>query len=434
MKKIGLLFSALILTGSLFAQNYTDEYMPHATIIGKERNWNEMMRKACENRAIRHYLETQVTGFQQSHAPKHIFTSIENRYMIAVGGFVNFRTAYDFDGIVDNLDFVTYDIPVEKNYASRQQLIMDPTTTRIYLKAIANTRALGRVVSYIETDFRGYHNSLRLRLAYISFKGFLFGRNVTTFCDLNASPNTVDFEGPNAYNFNFNTMIRYSHSFNKHWSVAIAAELPQLSATYSYADQVLLASIPQRIPDFPLYVQYNWGKNGNSHLRASAVFRNMYYYSLVDEKTCSQFGWGVQLSGNAMLGRKINLLFNGIYGEGITPYIQDISGAGLDLVPNPYNTARMETLPMYGWFAAAQYNFTRKLFVSGGYSWVKVDTKNDFSMPNFYKEAQYIFGNIFYHITPNCQVALEYLYGTRTDHNGQKGCANRIQAEIQYNF
>ena len=41
------------------------------------------------------------------------------------------------------------------------------------------------------------------------------GRDVTTFCDLLAGPNTIDFRGPNAYNPHFATMIRYEVPFRQ---------------------------------------------------------------------------------------------------------------------------------------------------------------------------------------------------------------------------
>lgn len=91
--------------------------------------------------------------------------------------------------MVDNIDFVTYDIPVPGNYATRQKLTMDASTSRLFVKAIANTRRLGRVVVYIDGDFRGGAvNSCtpRLRSAYVSFLGLTLGRDVTTFCDLAA--------------------------------------------------------------------------------------------------------------------------------------------------------------------------------------------------------------------------------------------------------
>ena len=133
-----------------------------------------------------------------------------------MGGFVALRAGYDFDGIVDNIDFVPYDIPVPGNYNSKQKLMMDASTSRLFMKAITNTRALGRVVIYMDADFRGGAEGSytpRLRSAYVSFKGLTLGRDVTTFCDLSAAPTTIDFQGPNAYNFNFATLIRYEVSF-----------------------------------------------------------------------------------------------------------------------------------------------------------------------------------------------------------------------------
>lgn len=437
-----LIFSALALfCGTAARAQVPYDYRPEVIVAGRHMTTCPEVVVAgkrvviCDtaiiDEAVRHYMETHVPGFQQSNLPNFIITGKNNKTLLGIGGYVNFRTAYDFMGIVQNTDFVTYDIPVPGNYATRQKLRMDASTTRLFFKAIYNSDRLGRITTYIETDFRGYdHKNLRLRQAYISFKGWLFGRDVSTFCDLTASPNLIDFEGPSSYNFSFNQMIRYTHSFNPSWTIGAALELPDLSATYS--DD--MKPIPQRLPDLPVYLQWNFGKDKSSHLRASAVFRDLWYHDAANDRTTTNFGWGVQLSGNITIGDKVSLFMQGVYGKGITPYIQDISGAGLDLVPNPANTTRLQTLPMYGFFGAAQYNFTRKLFVSGGYSQVRVYNQNDYPMPEQYKYAQYIFGNIFYTISPNFQVAMEYLRGIRTNMNHDKNHANRIQAMIQFNF
>lgn len=192
--------------------------------------------------------------------------------------------------------------------------------------------------------------------------------------------------------------------------------------------------IPQRVPDFPVYFQYAWGKNRQNHFRASAVFRDMYYYNLTSEKVSTHFGWGVQASGNMAVGKALNIYFNGVYGEGITPYIQDLTGSGLDFTPNPLNPSYSQVTPMYGWQAAARINLLKNLFISGGYSMVKVLKKNTFYSTDEYREGQYIFGNIFYHITPRFKIAAEYLYGTRRNMDGARNHANRVNLMAQYNF
>ena len=125
---------------------------------------------------------------------------------------------------------------------------------------------------------------------------------------------------------------------------------------------------------------------------------------------------------------------NGVYGEGITPYIQDLTGSGLDFTPNPANAAEIQTMPMYGWQAAAQINILPNLFVSGGYSAVTVCKKNGYTSPDQYKMGQYVFGNIFYNITPRLRVAAEYLWASRKNMDNTKGKANRVNALAQYFF
>lgn len=451
MKTFRLLIVALLLATSVSAQRRMGqaqggEYSPTVYLISVHEvdtiyncgGCEAMQQAAALNRlavesATQDYLETHRSGFQQAERPQFVFTGKNNRFSFAMGGFIQLRTAYDFDGVVDNLDFVPYDIPIPGSYATKQKLTMDASTSRLYMKAIANTRALGRVVVYVDTDFRGGARGSytpRLRSAYVSFKGFTLGRDVTTFCDLKAAPMTIDFQGPNAYNFNFATMVRYEVSFARDvLTFGAAAEMPDVSATYNEYYDVL----PQRMPDFPLYLQVAWGPNRESHVRFSGVLRNLYAHNLYTGKNTSLLGWGAQFSGHINLFNWAQLFMNGVYGQGITPYIQDLTGSGLDFTPNPENPLQIQTMPMWGWQAAAQINLSRRVWLTGGYSMVRVEEKNG-SFADEYREGQYIFGNIFWAITPRCKMAGEYLYGTRKNMNSMKNHANRAQVMLQYNF
>lgn len=392
------------------------------------------LRTSEEEDARRDHAETHRRGFQQHDRPQFVFSSKENRFSFSLGGFVALRAAYDAGGIVENIDFVTYDIPVAGNYATRQKLTLDASTSRLFLKAIANTRAVGRVVIYLDGDFRGgAANSYtpRLRSAYVSLLGLTLGRDVTTFCDLEAAPATVDFQGPNAYNFNFATLVRYERSFAEgRLSFGVAAEMPVVSGTYGEG----FDAIPQRVPDIPFYVQYAWGSDRSSHIRASAVVRNMYLHDLTRKSDTSLTGWGVQFSGTIRCCDPLRLFMNGVYGKGITPYIQDLTGSGLDFTPCPRDETRIRTMPMWGWQAAAQIALTPRLFLSGGYSTVRVQRSHGFYAADEYKRGQYVFGNVFYTIAPRCKVAGEYLYGSRRDMAAGKGHANRVNVMLQYGF
>ena len=447
MKTVRLFIVALFLTVAASAQpnasSARDGGSPTVYMISVQEADTlipcEWRARAARNRmammdAVDDYNQTHRTGFQQPGRPQFLFAHKQNKYSLALGGFIALRTSYDFDGTPSATDFIPSSIPVPGDYASRQRLSMDASTSRIYLKGIANTRALGRVVVYVSTDFRGGAQGSytpRLREAYVSFKGFTFGRDVTTFCDLSAAPTTIDFQGPNAYNFNFATMIRYEYAFaDNHLKFGVAAEMPSVSGTYN--DN--FATLKQRVPDFPAYFQYAWGANRDSHIRASGVVRNMYLHNLRTGNNTSLLGWGVQFSGTIRCCDPLRLFMNGVYGKGITPYIQDLTGSGLDFTPCPRDETRIRTMPMWGWQAAAQIALTPRLFLSGGYSTVRVQRSHGFYAADEYKRGQYVFGNVFYTIAPRCKVAGEYLYGSRRDMAAGKGHANRVNVMLQYGF
>lgn len=392
-------------------------------------------RALAADAACMEFEQTHRSGFQQLHNPQFIFSTKNNRFLLGIGGEINFRTSYDFKGAVDNIDFVPYDIPMDATYANRQRVMMDATTSRLYTKAIINSDRLGRVVAFIDMDFRGgeeFSYTPHLRAAYVSMLGFTAGRDVTTFCDLEAVPDMIDHEGPNAYNFRYATLLRYELDFMQdHFRVGIAAEMPKVSGTYGEN----FLSLAQRVPDIPLYVQYAWGENRQSHVRASAVFRNMYLHNALTNENTSLFGWGVQASAHVEIGDWVTLYANGIYGEGITPYIQDLAGSGLDFTPNPEDAKHIQTMPMWAWQASAQVDIIPStLWLSGGYSTVKVNQHNGFYAEDQYKRGNYIFGNIFYQLTSNCRVAAEYLHGSRKNMNEAMGEANRLSVMVQYNF
>ena len=392
-------------------------------------------RNADAKSAIADHRKATRSGFQSVSEPSVIFTTNNNRVSFAFGGFVAMRASYSFDNAVDNIDMVPYDVPIATSFASRQALGMDATTSRIYMRAIINPKHCNHPITiYFDTDFRGGEPGSylpRLRSGYVSLAGLTFGRDVTSFCDLNAAPTTIDFQGPNAYNFNFSTVIRYELPFlDNHMKFGVAAELPSVSGTYGET----FMAVPQRVPDFPLYLQYMWGKDRQSHIRASAVLRNMYLYNDARQTNTDLFGWGVQFSGNIHVTKMLQFFMNGVYGEGITPYIQDLTGSGLDFTPNPLDATRIQTMPMWGFQAAAQVNILPNLFVSGGYSMVQIQHKNGYYAEDQYRRGQYAFGNVFYCFSNRFKVAAEYLWAYRKNMDSNSNHANRINILFKYSF
>lgn len=91
-------------------------------------------------------------------------------------------------------------------------------------------------------------------------------------------------------------------------------------------------------------------------------------------------------------------------------------------------------MPMYGWQAAMQFDILPNLFVSGGYSAVTVCKHNGYYSAEQYKMGQYVFGNVFYCITPRFKIAAEYLWAARKNMNNADNSGNRINLMVRYDF
>ena len=174
----------------------------------------------------------------------------------------------------------------------------------------------------------------------------------------------------------------------------VAAELPSVSATYGEN----FKPIHQRVPDFPMYLQYAWGADRSSHLRASAVLRNPYMYKVSKDATTSLFGWGVQLSGTIKCCDWFRMFMNGVYGKGITPHIQDLTGSGLDFTPNPADPTLVRMMPM-GACRPPGRSTSRRACSCRAATRRCVQRSEGFYTADQYKQGQYIFGNIFYSLT-----------------------------------
>ena len=374
------------------------------------------------------FKESESPYFQDPRAPRFIMVDRKNRVAFGIGGYVKATTSYDFAGIANDIDFVTYDIPVPKGDFNKSQLLMDASTSRLFFKLVGQNKYLKKFSAYIETDFRGNNYSLRLRQAYVSFRGMIMGQTWSTFVDLAAIPPTIDFEGPTASVAARNVQFRYTLPFRNKWEFALAIENPSYTATLN--DFVQIAK--QRCPDIPMYLQYKW-QNG-SHLRVSGILRGMRYNDLLAMKGRTAFGWGVQMSGLANMSSKFTMYYQGVYGKGISRYINDLGGNNLDLAISE-NGGKLKPIPTAGAVVGLQYNILNNLFASVNYSYLRVFDNGDLLYsPSMYKQGQYVAANMFMTLANDWQFGVEYLWGARKNQDDLKSIANRVQVMAQYNF
>lgn len=384
-----------------------------------------------DNETIKAIYEANGLHFQDPRAPRFLFLDRKGRVALGIGGYVKGTVSVDMDGIANNLDFVTADIPVPKRPDMRNQFQMDASTSRIFLKLVGKRTPVGDFTVYLESDFRGQDvgsYDMRLRQAYIQLGKIRAGKAWSTFCDPAAAPPTIDFEGPSGTVCARNVMIQYNQKLNKYWSFAAAIEAP--SATYTTIPNES-ESIKQRIPDIPVYLQYEWGE-GQSHIRLSGLLRALSYRNLITSQNRYAIGWAAQLSGMVTASPQITFYYQAAYGRGYADYLNDLGGVGYDLIPNE-EKGKLTAPYALGVVGGVQYNICKDFFVSASYSQCRMYDQKSISS-SAYKYGQYVVANAFYTPFNNCQVGIEYLYGNRHNCDHASGSAHRLNAMIQYNF
>lgn len=366
-------------------------------------------------------------AYNDPSAPRFLFLDREGRAALGIGGGINAVAMYDMKGAIDNEGFVTYDIPTPANPALRNRFGADATNTSLFLKMVTKNTKIGRIIVYVQTNFTGNNGNygLKLKQAYVSVGGFLIGKGRSTFADAGASAPTVDNEGPSGQVSAKNLMFQYKTPSYKGLSAAISLELPE--ADYTLAAQT--AAIAQRCPDIPIYIQYAWGSD--SHIRASAILRELSYRNLMTGENHFATGWGVQFSTVSDLGGGLGIFGHATYGHGIAAYVNDLGGNGYDLVPD--GTGKLQAPGTFAWTAGLTYQPVKPLLLSACYSQARAYDLQHMASDS-YRYGQYAAVTAFYNATPDLQFGLEYLWGRRNDVSGISGHANRLEASIQYNF
>ena len=369
---------------------------------------------------------TQSNYYHDPRAPRFVLVDQKGKWGLGIGGYLQTKIEYDFDGSVDNVDF--YPSAIDRNGVSGSQFQMDMTNSTIFLKLVGTSRLLGDFYVYTSGNWRGNGDNFRLHNMYMSTNYFTLGYTVGTFMDLAAAPVTVDYGGPCGMAFYRTTQLRLKYAFESGLSMGMALEASKPSGS----DNEYLTITSQRMPDIPVYVQY--AMNENNHIRVAGVVRNLSYRNLATGAKHNKYAWGAQASMLATMG-KLQLKGQFTMGKGIGSYINDVSNVGVDLVPTKDND-RMDMLRTDAWYAGVQYNFNSRFFATATYSQATLHTAGGYAdaNPGAFRRGQYLVANMFCNASENMQVGVEYLHGWRSDFGHHKTHANRINLSARYNF
>ena len=201
--------------------------------------------------------------------------------------------------------------------------------TRLGFKNYFQT-PLGELKTHFEFEMFGTgvdagQTTMRLRHAYAELGKFGAGQYWSPFMDIDVFPNTVEYWGPTGMAFFRNVQIRYM-PIQGDSRLTIALERPGASADQGvYADRIELTNVKPRFPLPDLSAEYRYaGKWG--YVELAGIARKMEWE---DQDTTGPdlsgdaLGWGLNLSTNIKIGKKVTFRGSALYGEGVQNYMND---------------------------------------------------------------------------------------------------------------
>ena len=303
--------------------------------------------------------------------------------------------------------------------------------SRLIFKTATDVGAQHTLNSQIELDFmvtpggdERISNSYepRLRQAFITYDNWLFGQAWSTFQNVGALPDSLDFIGTTPGTvFVRQPMIRYTSG-----GLMLAAEQPETTVTTPAGGRVLGGD--DTLPDF--VARYNFSGDWGS-VTAAGILRNL---RISDDDLGSDgdsaIGYGLSVSGKLALGERDDLRFMGTVGDGLGRYIglNIVNDAALDL------DGDLDPIFTYSGFAAYRHLWSDKLRSSVAGSYFKADNPVLLTTGAVTDESWNVFANIIYSPVRPVDIGLEYMYAKRTLENGTSGNLQKLQLSAKYSF
>ena len=373
-------------------------------------------------------------------------------------GYVQTDVTFDFSGRDPNVegnDWAIHlpNVPLDSDAESRvkkNQLYMTARTSRFGLQTNTPTK-IGDVGVKLEGDFNAvnlesgqtFTNSVtfRIRHAYGTVGGLLVGQTWSTFLDLNAYPDVVDFNGPGSIALIRNPMIRYTLPLAPGIGLAVSAENSPGTDGNDVSDLGGSKNITkfQSIPDFVANLQAS-GPWGSASARGITMnFRSAPLAGGALDPNGSSYskqGYGGAVSTALKVGGD-TLILQAVGGAGIGRYIFNV---GL----SPHEGAVFDTGTELALWDAFAYHagFTHvwspafRSNVVWSQTFIK-DNGNAVALDN--RRMDQAFVNSFWTFAKNAEFGLEYGWGRREtfDIGGsgqQLAHQNRITGTFHYNF
>ena len=339
-------------------------------------------------------------------------------FVFKPGGRIKVDIIRDFDPITSEDSFDPRTIPVDGSEGTNSQVHARETRLTLDMRGPIEGSELRM---YVETDFYGSGNVIRLRQAFGSYKGLMAGQAWSTFVDDANFPNTIDFEAPMAFPSIRQAQVRYTRKVGAttSWSVALEDNKSTVETPANIAGK---AEFP--MPDLVTNVRFT-GARG--HVFVSG-FLGRARFRPADGETDDATLWGSMVSARLKTFGKDYVYAQFTYGDGVGRY----RGAAATAVPD--ENGHLQAVGLVGVMAGYDHYWSANVSSNAVFS-LATGPEESYYKPAFNKDLNYGAVNLLYWFLPNrAWAGVEYLYGRREVVSGDEGTANRIQFAVRFNF
>ena len=283
------------------------------------------------------------------------------------------------------------------------------------------------VTAFVEMDFFTHSDgnevvsnsySPRVRHAFIKYDKWTFGQTWSTFQDVAALPEALDFVGPaESTTFIRQSMIRYTTG-----NLELAVENPQTFVSGGTRD---LSSVPD------LIARYTFKLDGGSYVKLAGLVRSLKINDTGNGSQEDATAWGLSASTKFVFGNGSDLRAMVNFGDGIGRYV------GLGFVPDGYideNTGAIETAESLSWFVAYRAVWNDKWRSNFMYGTNSIDYNDDTQVGGFNDNASSFHVNLIHNVLPKLDIGAEVIYGERETVNGTDGDFTRVMFSAKYAF
>jgi DcaP outer membrane protein len=387
----------------------------------------ESGQSASENRTAQRVAELPPDQIAASEFPGS-FPIPNSDAALRIGGLVRVNWVSSSEGLLVDDRFVTSSIQVEgtaeAERGSRVTVMARPSRFNFDLRT---PTGVGYMRAFIEGDFAGSGNTLRLRHAYGQWRRAIFGQTWSTFSDPEAEPDGIDFEGLNAIILFRQAQIRWSYAPTERVRLAVALEDPRPDLTGAQG--------VNQVPDFVLRTRWQPARGG--HLQAAGLLRQIRGAPPdAPNDIVGGLGWGVTVSGrlpSPLWKERDSVMFQHNQGAGIGRYISDLSSeGGQDGIYDPALND-MRVLSAYSGYVGYEHWWSEQLRSAISFGIVGVDNVDIQTADALHLTRRYS-TNLIWSPIPRLDLVTEFLWGVRFNRDGRRGRAHQTQIGGTFRF